>query len=307
MSHVWGRPEEEDTFVHVRGLSGAPIEERWSKLSPKVRDCCTYTAGRLGFEWVWIDTCCIDKSSSTELSEAINSMYRWYSSAAICLAYLHDVDDGVDRTKDRGPDWTVPRSNWFTRGWTLQELIAPKHVIFLSRGWSLLGSKFALASEISLKTGIDVSVLTGTCSCTEISVGRRFQWASWRKTTREEDQAYSLMGIFQIYMPVIYGEGGAALRRLQEEIIRTTSDHTLFTWTYDSLLWDLPGDHLLCDKLLRFSDRRVRESFPPQMYTQAIGSFAWEFCGDEYPDERRRVSNDCASTSSPTNLHSRDF
>jgi hypothetical protein len=153
LSHVWD--ESEETFQHVRGLTKYRVKERWSHVSPKVANCCKYVKD-LGFHWVWIDTCCIDKSSSAELFETINSMYRWYSEAALCIAFLKDVEDGSD---PRDSNSSFCRSKWFKRGWTLQELIAPWHVVFVSKGWRSLSTKTGLASTIEEITGIDVSVL----------------------------------------------------------------------------------------------------------------------------------------------------
>lgn len=129
LSHVWGK--DEATFQHVQGLADLSVYERWSRVSLKVRNCCSY-ASDLGFRWVWIDTCCINKSSSAKLSEAINSMYEWYSLAALCIAFLVDVPDGSDPGAKDSP---FRHTKWFQRGWTLQELIAPRSLIFVSRVW----------------------------------------------------------------------------------------------------------------------------------------------------------------------------
>ncbi|TBU62258.1 hypothetical protein BD310DRAFT_87820 [Dichomitus squalens] len=196
------------------------------KLSPKIRDFCEFALEN-GFEWVWIDTCCIDKTSSAELSEGINSMYAWYAASAVCYAFLHDVSDDRDPCEE-GSSFST--SVWWTRGWTLQELIAPRCVMFLSREWSILGSKTSLADVVTRVTGIDVDILTHRKSLDDVSVACRMSWASKRRTTRAEDMAYSLMGIFGVNMPTIYGEGSDAFIRLQEEILRRTPDQSLFVW-----------------------------------------------------------------------------
>ncbi|OBZ69644.1 hypothetical protein A0H81_10369 [Grifola frondosa] len=139
----------------------------------KLLECCAL-ARREGYRWAWIDTCCIDKTSSAELSEAINSMYTWYTMADVCYAYLDN-------------------SKWFKRGWTLQELIAPKNVVFLSRDWKMLGTKRALAHVIEEITGVDAAVLLAVVSARQMSVATRMSWAAGRKTRREEDRAYSLL------------------------------------------------------------------------------------------------------------------
>lgn len=191
----------------------------------KIKKCCEL-AERHGFKWLWIDTCCIDKSSSAELSEAINSMYRYYSLARLCYAYLRDVQ-WLDT------HYSLPRfyeSKWHTRGWTLQELIAPEIVVFLSQSWSIIGTKADLAGDLELITKVPATVLTLEASPAEKSVAQRMSWAASRHTTRSEDEAYCLLGIFGINMPTLYGEGRQAFRRLQEEIMKKSPDTTVFAW-----------------------------------------------------------------------------
>jgi len=170
--------------------------------------------------------CCIDKTSSAELSEAINSMFRWYQKASVCYAYLADVLKDTDPDKD--PE-EFSRSRWFTRGWTLQELVAPKNVVFYSRSWKNIGTKERLCNTISTITGIDIDTLLGE-DVTFVSVANKMSWASGRRTTRTEDMAYCLLGIFDVNMPLLYGEGKKAFLRLQEEILRSSYDHSLFAW-----------------------------------------------------------------------------
>lgn len=172
-----------------------------------------------GYQYIWIDTCCIDKSSSAELSEAINSMYDWYTQAGICYAYLEDVL--LDNFSS---------SRWFTRGWTLQELLAPAHVTFFGKGWTRLGGKSDLANEISIATEIDWETLIYPGWLRKKSIAQRMCWASKRETTRLEDEAYCLFGIFGVKMPLLYGEGGNAFVRLQEEILKLSAEQSLFAW-----------------------------------------------------------------------------
>lgn len=174
-----------------------------------------------------MDTSCIDKASSTELSEAINSMFAWYRDAAVCYAYLADVLTSGD---PRRPGSAFRYSRWFTHGWTLQELIAPRIVVFLSREWDVIGTKESLADLIEDITGIDCDVLTHRKSHNDISVAARMSWAAQRITTRVEDHAYCLLGIFNIVMHPIYGEGEHAFIRLQEEILRRIPDDSIFAW-----------------------------------------------------------------------------
>ncbi|KAF1994704.1 HET-domain-containing protein, partial [Amniculicola lignicola CBS 123094] len=215
LSHRWR--EEEVSFQSLE-------QKTWraSKGGIKLLKCCE-RAREDGYDWVWIDTCCIDKTSSAELSEAINSMYTWYSKSSICYAYLEDIESS-DTTN-------LKNSEWFSRGWTLQELIAPRRVIFLDNRWKEFGTKTSLATYISPVTGIPLDILLGK-SPLFTTIAQRMSWASKRQTTREEDIAYCLMGLFDIHMPPIYGEGSeTAFLRLQEEILRRNSDQTLFLWS----------------------------------------------------------------------------
>ncbi|OJT12218.1 Vegetative incompatibility protein HET-E-1 [Trametes pubescens] len=213
-------------------------------LSDKIKGVCT-VAREAGFRLVWSDACCIDKSSSAELSEAINSMYEWYRLAHVCYVYLEDVPDG-DIPSDHTSRFRVSR--WHKRGWTLQELIAPERIEFLTRTWRFLGTKIGLASTLEEITGVDFDILTGRATVDSANVARRMSWAAERETARIEDQAYSLMGVFGVHMSPIYGEGDNAFLRLQEEIIRTIPDHSIFAWAYgpDGLLRPLDG--LFCDQ-----------------------------------------------------------
>ena len=222
LSHVWTKDEQ--TFEQVRALhhSGGGL----AHVSDKIRNFCVFARAR-GYTWVWVDTCCIDKTSSSELSEAINSMFKWYASAAECVAFLADVPEHQNPSS---PGSAFRRSRWFTRGWTLQELIAPREVLFVGEQWTVLGSKGSLKAVIAEVTNIVADVLTHEQSFETISVAERMSWAAKRETTRMEDEAYCLMGLFSIYMPTIYGEGRNAFTRLQEEILRTTSDQTIFAW-----------------------------------------------------------------------------
>ncbi|TBU24448.1 heterokaryon incompatibility protein-domain-containing protein [Dichomitus squalens] len=195
------------------------------RLAEKIKKSCE-VARNHGYRLLWIDSCCINKSSSSELSEAINSMYAWYGHATICYAFLADVPYMFDYSEGS----PFRDSRWFKRGWTLQELIAPKHVVFLSKDWRPLGSKGTMAAVVEEITGIDRQVLTHKTSFDTVSVAQRMSWAAKRETTRTEDRAYSLLGIFDLNMPTLYGEGERAFQRLQEEILRRIPDQSLFAW-----------------------------------------------------------------------------
>ena len=214
--------------AHILSTTEHPSMSFWDDptILPKIRMACV-VARADGYRYIWIDSCCIDKTSSAELSEAINSMYRWYGKAVICYTFLIDVpqDDQPHAGKS-----SFRRSGWFTRGWTLQELIAPRNLLFMSREWNTIGSKqglFALLEEI---TGIDVEVLKQQKRLDEVSVARWMSWASRRQTTRVEEQAYSLFGIFDINTPTLYGEGSRAFMRLQQKILQQILDQSLFAW-----------------------------------------------------------------------------
>ena len=218
LSHRWGN--EEVTYQEFR--KGKRQDKQGYA---KIRQCCAL-AGKRGFGWVWIDTCCIDKKSSAELSEAINSMYRWYSNAGECYAYLRDVV--WDNEDCEASKLSFRRSLWFTRGWTLQELLAPSSVMFLDRQWRFFGTKEDLAREISAVTGISIGCMDdpwSACAATKMS------WVSRRATSRVEDMAYCMLGLFEVNMPLLYGEGKKAFLRLQLEIIKQSDDETIFAWT----------------------------------------------------------------------------
>ncbi|KAL1941408.1 hypothetical protein VTO73DRAFT_7225 [Trametes versicolor] len=227
LSHVWQGVEQPFHEIADLEREGATIDD--PRLSFKVRECHRL-ARSYDLPWFWIDAPCIDRQSSAELSEAIRSMYKWYSQSSICFAYLADVPS--NSSSIYAPNSAFRRSKYFLRGWTLQELIAPRRVVFLSKDWTVLGEKRDLASLLEEITGIDVDVLTFHRPLSDISVARRLSWASRRETSRPEDMAYCLMGLFDIHMPILYGEGDAAFGRLQEAILQKIRDHTLLAWEF---------------------------------------------------------------------------
>jgi hypothetical protein len=181
-------------------------------------------------QYFWVDTCCINKSNNTELSEAINSMFRWYRNADKCYVYLSDVSsppfDANDKFSSLPCESAFRASRWFTRGWTLQELLAPRSVEFFSQEGNRLGDKRSLERQIHEITGIAVLALQGS-PLSQFSVDERFKWAQNRETTRKEDWAYCLLGIFDIFMPLIYGEGREnAVIRLRKGIHEASKGKT---------------------------------------------------------------------------------
>lgn len=314
LSHTWSQQADDEVFFEDVIIGTASCKPGFSKITSTLAQ-----AREEGHEYVWIDTCCINKDSSAELQEAINSMYQWYHNAATCYVYLADVDevppnpwrgyyqasDGYDLKQALLADEStftqteldfsgkpenqllnesyfsnqlVPpvtlqqcvlkshrnaclpvvldaiasegdRSDgarcyssfhkfkaqflgcrWFTRGWTLQELLAPEDMQFFSQDWSYIGRKYGLCCLLSKATGIDVRYLTHDLNMTNADIATRMSWAANRETTRDEDIAYCLMGIFAVNMGMLYGEGDRAFIRLQEEIMRQSADHSLFMW-----------------------------------------------------------------------------
>ncbi|KAF2840255.1 HET-domain-containing protein [Patellaria atrata CBS 101060] len=215
LSHTWGDDNEEVTFRDLVEGTGR-TKAGYNKIQ-----FCGAQAANDGLEFCWVDTCCINKSSDAELAEAINSMFRWYQNAAKCYVYLSDVSAvSGDSNMLSQDEWILAfqHSRWFRRGWTLQELIAPRSVEFFSVEGNRLGSKSSLIQEIHEITGVPVLALQGS-RLSGFSVGERMSWAARRETKREEDAVYSLLGIFDVFMPLIYGEGRQkALNRLQREI-----------------------------------------------------------------------------------------
>jgi Heterokaryon incompatibility protein (HET) len=267
LSHTWGPGEVSFQDINCSNVA--------SKAGYKKIEFICSQAIQHGLSYAWVDTCCIDKSSSAELSEAINSMFNWYKKATRCYAYLADVIESKDllehilntphhKKKDVYAS-SFGKSRWWTRGWTLQELLAPADVEFYNSLFEYLLSRRSAYSAISIISGIDNDLLMGQTSLANMCVARKMSWAASRKTTRTEDQAYSLLGIFNINMPLLYGEGPKAFQRLQEEIIKSSNDQSILAWEAESQasstlllapcvecfqnagnvrLWDAPESHL---------------------------------------------------------------
>jgi hypothetical protein len=216
LSHTWGEDEEEVTFNDL--VTGAGK----SKTGYRKIQFCREQAARDNLQYFWVDTCCINRLNYTELSEAINSMFRWYCNAGRCYVYMSDVStqgvDANDQLSQSAWELAFRESRWFTRGWTLQELIAPASVEFFSLEGQPLGDKTSLELLLHEITGIPVEVLQGS-PLAQFTINERMLWAAKRSTRRKEDEAYCLFGIFDIQMPLIYGEGREnALIRLRDEI-----------------------------------------------------------------------------------------
>ncbi|KAI1275681.1 kinesin light chain 1, partial [Xylaria sp. FL0933] len=212
LSHTWGPDNQEVTYEDIKTGQGKH-KDGYSKIR-----FCAEQAARDGLKHFWVDTCCIDKANHTELSEAITSMFRWYKHSAKCYVYLSDVVKGSSDQSNWKDNFRASR--WFTRGWTLQELVAPGSVDFYSADCQRLGDKKSLERLIHDITGIPISALQGT-PLADFSDVELMSWSDNRHTKKEEDLAYCLLGIFRVHMPLIYGEGREnAHRRLRRKIER---------------------------------------------------------------------------------------
>ncbi|KAI6123346.1 hypothetical protein EV401DRAFT_2229121 [Pisolithus croceorrhizus] len=223
LSHRWGEGEPSLRDIEGHTIYGMSTKGGLGKLQAFSR-----VALELDYLWAWSDTCCIDKGSSAEVQETIGSMFSWYRQSALTIVHLSDIPDAG----------SLRSSEWFRRGWTLQELLAPRKVLFYTETWSLyknLASSnhktdFAVLEELERATGIEPRFLTSFSPGID-NPRSRLQWASMRRTTRPEDIAYSLFGIFNFHLPVMYGESaGNALGRLLAEILSQSGDISVLDW-----------------------------------------------------------------------------
>ncbi|OQN96417.1 hypothetical protein B0A48_17669 [Cryoendolithus antarcticus] len=253
LSHTWR--DEEVIFQDIRDPESARTKQGWRK----IQYTCEQTR-KDDLEYCWVDTCCINKESSAELSESINSMYGIYGGAAICYIYLDDITENLQLTDLMDSDLVFlnimrarkarsqvelasasdtalttqvrafANARWWTRCFTLQELIAPPDAHFYNQTWEPIARRHDIVSLVSSRTGIDLSVLQRTADPLDMSIAKRLSWAASRQATREEDVAYSLLGLLDVDLPLLYGEGSRAFTRLQEELLRTKSDLSTLAW-----------------------------------------------------------------------------
>lgn len=240
LSHTWRNDGEELSFQELTTALNEWTEQ--FKLpeskTAKLRGCFQQ-ALQDGLRYVWIDTCCIDRTNAVELTEAINSMFDWYRQASMCYVYLSDVPSGDKLSHSRSK---FRLSRWFERGWTLPELLAPDYVRFYNAQWELLGTKGTLSATVGSITGIPRPFLLGVAGLSDASVAQRMSWVAKRHTTKPEDLVYCLLGIFGVAMPLLYGEGLLrAFVRLQEQIIRTTTDDSILAWGLALEEWNATG------------------------------------------------------------------
>lgn len=257
LSHRWVGPEVifDEIVQHAPSLRDAGEQRMKSPQLDKIRGACE-VARKQGFRWLWIDNCCINKASATEEAESINSMFKWYQGARVCITYLSDVRSGVSpfppeyeavvdpsaKEKRHPPAVQAPDrhvfqrfdrdepSEWLSRGWTLQELLAPRDMDFYDADWRPIGTKASLAAQIQHTTGVDADYLTGARDFRRACIATKISWAAGRTTARAEDVAYSLFGLFGVTMAPQYGEGPRAFMRLQQELLATSGDESLFVW-----------------------------------------------------------------------------
>lgn len=256
LSHTWGSDEDEVIYRDLVDGEGK------SKSGHGKIEFCGEQAWRDDLEYFWIDTCCINKENKAELSHAIGSMFRWYQKATRCYVYLTDVPGSTFDAAENDHPWELyfRKSRWFTRGWTLQELIAPQSVEFFSQDKSRLGDKCSLKQLVHEITAIPQTALQGT-SLHRFSVNERLKWKGGRQTKLDEDGAYSMSGLFYVTLAPVYGEGAEeAFKRLHDEIrnmreciqaIRSTDprddktriEHTKGGLVRDSYSWILSNAH----------------------------------------------------------------
>jgi hypothetical protein len=280
---------EFEEFMNLKALTYAIVSHRWTDREVTLRDFPSYLSGSQeghgwtkiqhacqitrsdNFQWVWVDTCCINKDSSAELTEAINSMFQWYQRARTCYVFLQDVRDVNDPDNQSSSavirafsertafyEDQFKKSDWFRRGWTLQELLAPRELKFFNSKFQCIGSRAELSGLIAEASGIDRLYVEQPLSSNvlqDLSIAERMRWASSRETTKEEDMAYCLLGIFDVNMPLLYGEGKKAFIRLQLELIKKTDDESVFAWEQHPSFH--PSDGLLASSPAAFHNRGI--------------------------------------------------
>lgn len=284
LSHTW--EEGEVTFQDMQS-DLARDKQGYQKIKYTCEEALSH-----GIPYAWVDTCCINKQSSAELSEAINSMFSYYKEAEICYIYLSDgpkyISAEPPRVVSHGKSHyeattyvdDLEDCRWFTRGWTLQELLAPSNLHFFGPEWSFIADKSSLRVALRVITGIDEAAIDDFAAFDKqgaFSVAQKMSWSAHRTTTREEDRAYSLLGIFDVNIPLIYGERDKAFRRLQEEITRTSSDQSIFAWHHHSnadakagdLMASSPDNFAELSTVVAFD--RTKSLHHPQLSNQALG------------------------------------
>ncbi|KAH8879936.1 hypothetical protein GQ53DRAFT_737898, partial [Thozetella sp. PMI_491] len=243
LSYTYSQPSDELTAQDVSRLSSADpagnnCQGRHAAGLRRVIKACAYARAR-NIKYLWVDSLCIDQSSSAELAESVIASFRLVWDAALCIAYLSDLpaETGNDATL-ADQESALSGCRWFTRSWTLQELVAARRVEFFDRDWKPRGVKAPTSPRpwlemLSRVSGVDLAVLANRETIFSLSLGRRLSWAAHRRTTRPEDGAYALIGILGVggHLTPRYGEGRRfPFLRLQKKIIKNTSDLSIFAW-----------------------------------------------------------------------------
>ncbi|KAK6829656.1 HET-domain-containing protein [Apiospora arundinis] len=321
LSHTWISPHDEITYQDFQQRrrdinNGIYKQKGWAKLQ-KYCD----RAARDGWEWAWMDTCCIDKTNGVDTSTAINAMFRYYQNASQCYAYLDDVDadkvlsrpgfeecdlddvPGQDNVADpttfshKALHSFLVKAKWFTRGWTLQELLAPTDLVFLDQAWRRIGTRECWSHAIKEACNIDAKHLSGfsPMDYTSCSIAMRLSWASRRETTVEEDETYSLIGLFGVSLSLTYGEGRwRAFNRLQEVLIRTYDDDSIFAWIFGQTMKGRITGSQRKDRrgILAPSIREFRDASHVVSFGINDSSFSMTSQGIVFNAKRWRCSND---------------
>ncbi|KAL9046038.1 MAG: hypothetical protein Q9214_001032 [Letrouitia sp. 1 TL-2023] len=274
LSHTW-KDEEELTYQDFLNLDKAQllrsIDAQTLGLGlEKILKSCAIARSK-DIQYLWVDTCCIDKRDKAELDESLNSMFNWYKQAKVCYAFLSDVERSA---KDR--EFAFEHSRWFTRGWTLQELLAPTHLVFLDRSWNEIGTKETFKGQISSATYIKENHLFGNFQ--SACIATKMSWAAKRETRRPEDIAYCLLGIFGVNMPIQYGEGQNAFIRLQKVLLTETPDESIFSWTKEGIkshgLLASSPDYFESSRAVTIKPKRCKPRPPYRLTNQGL---EWPF------------------------------
>lgn len=232
-SHRWNGSEItfKELGAHIDTLRAAGTTPLESPEQEKIRGACQIARAK-GIRWIWIDICCLDKSSTAELAEFLNSMYQWYRDAKLCITYLSDVVRKGDGREDFTCEAGHP-SVWFSCGWALQELLAPRHLEFFDKNWDPIGDRAGFAEQIEKITNIQSKYLKSETEGEDpraACIATKFSWIATRRTERDEDMAYSILGLCGVTMGPQYGEGWGAFMRLQKELLSISEDESLFAW-----------------------------------------------------------------------------
>ncbi|QIX01517.1 hypothetical protein AMS68_007034 [Peltaster fructicola] len=249
LSHRWIEEEvgDEITFATLEhAKTNGPTSRQAASWSKMEKACEQARNDRL--KYIWIDTICIDKNDIQELGRSLNSMFDWYARAKICYVYLQDAKRTIQRAG------TNYYSEWFERGWTLQELLAPSEMVFYDMDWCRLGTRTELAPHLSNASKIDVDYLKRPGSFREASVATKMSWMAGRSTKYVEDITFSMLGILNVKLPYIPAEGAQAFFRLQSELLKSEAfDESLFAWS-------VPADkHLRCYEV--YKNRQLQQEW----------------------------------------------